>query len=144
MARSELPLDQLAALRAPSAEDLARLGERILAGFPAEIRELLGMVAIRVEEWPDEAALLATECEDPLDLTGLYRAVPISERHAQAVPPAEPEMIFLYRLPILVEWAERGCALEEVVFDVLAHEIAHHLGMDEEGALRVEGRAERE
>jgi len=98
------------------------------------------MVPIRVEDWPDEAALAETECEDPLDLTGLYRAVPIGERHAQALPPEEPEMIFLYRLPILVEWAERGCTLEEVVMDVLTHEIAHHLGMDEEGALRVEGR----
>jgi acetylglutamate kinase len=132
--------DRLARLTAPSAEDLAALGERLLAELPAEIRALVGMVPIRVEDWPDEAALAETECEDPLDLTGLYRAVPIGERHAQALPPEEPEMIFLYRLPILVEWAERGCTLEEVVFDVLTHEIAHHLGMDEEGALRVEGR----
>jgi len=132
--------DRLARLAAPSAEDLVALGERLLAELPAEIRALVGMVPIRVEDWPDEAALAETECEDPLDLTGLYRAVPIGERHAQALPPEEPEMIFLYRLPILVEWAERGCTLEEVVMDVLTHEIAHHLGMDEEGALRVEGR----
>ena len=50
------------------------------------------------------------------------------------------EMILLYRIPILVEWCERGCALEEVVFDVLTHEIAHHLGMDEAAALGLEGR----
>ena len=50
-------------------------------------------------------------------------------------------MIFLYRLPILVEWCERGCALEEVVFDVLTHEIGHHFGMNEEEVLRMEGRS---
>jgi predicted Zn-dependent protease with MMP-like domain len=133
-------VDRLARLAAPSAEDLAALGARLLAQLPKEIRELVGMVPIRVEDWPDREALEATECEDPLDLTGFYRAVPIAERHALTVPPEEPEMIFLYRLPILVEWAERGCTLEEVVFDVLTHEIAHHLGMDEIGALRVEGR----
>ncbi|BCX19756.1 MAG: neutral zinc metallopeptidase [Geminicoccaceae bacterium] len=135
-------VERIGRLAAPSAEDLAALGERLLAQLPKEIRELVGMVPIRVEEWPDEDALDATECDDPLDLTGLYRAVPIAERHARALPPEEPEMIFLYRLPILVEWAERGCTLEEVVFDVLTHEIAHHLGMDEIGALRVEGRDE--
>jgi acetylglutamate kinase len=127
--------------RAPDADDLAAIGARILAGLPEPVRALVAAVPVRVEDWPDEAALEATECEDPLDLTGFYRAVPVGERHAQALPPEEPEMIFLYRLPILVEWAERGCTLEEVVFDVLTHEIAHHLGMDEEGALRVEGRA---
>jgi|DewCreStandDraft_4_1066084.scaffolds.fasta_scaffold02066_20 acetylglutamate kinase len=133
-------VERLARLVAPSAEDLAALGARLLAELPAEIRDLVGMVPIKVEEWPDEDALLETECEDPLDLTGLYRAVPIGERQARPLPPEEPEMIFLYRLPILVEWAERGCPLEEVVMDVLTHEIAHHLGMDEAGALRVEGR----
>jgi len=133
-------VDRIGRLAAPTAEDLAALGARLLAQLPKEIRELVGMVPIRVEDWPDREALEAAECEDPLDLTGLYRAVPIGERHAQALPPEEPEMIFLYRLPILVEWAERGCTLEEVVMDVLTHEIAHHLGLDEEGALRVEGR----
>ena len=49
-------------------------------------------------------------------------------------------MIHLYRLPILFEWCERGCALEEVVFDVLTHEIGHHFGMDEAAVLRMEGR----
>ena len=49
-------------------------------------------------------------------------------------------MIYLYRLPILFEWCERGCALEEVVFDVLTHEIGHHFGMDEDAVLRMEGR----
>lgn len=140
MAAPSPPVEQLAPLRAPSAADLAAIGARILDGLPPEIRSLVGMVPIRVEDWPDEDALAWAECEDPLDLTGLYRAVPIGERHAQALPPEEPEMIFLYRLPILVEWAERGCTLEEVVFDVLTHEIAHHLGMDEAGALRLEDR----
>ena len=72
------------------------------------------------------------EIEDPLDLTGLYAAVPLGERAGRTVPPTEPEMIYLYRLPILFEWCERGCALEDVVFDVLTHEIGHHFGMDED------------
>lgn len=131
-----------AELLAPSGEAIALIGAAILADLPEEIRELLGPVPVKVEDWPDEAILDAMEIADPLDLTGLYQGVPIAERLSQAFPPEEPELIFLFRVPILLEWVERGCTLREVVFDVLTHEIAHHLGMDEEGALRVEGRDE--
>jgi predicted Zn-dependent protease with MMP-like domain len=127
--------------RAPSADDIVTVGKAVLDGLPAELRDLVSHVPIRVEDWPDEAVLDAMEIDDPLDLTGLYRAVPIGERFGNLVPSPEPEMIFLYRLPILVEWCERGCALEEVVFDVLTHEIGHHFGMNEDEVLRMEGRA---
>lgn len=133
----------VAALRPPSADDLAEIGTAILADLPAELRALVAHVPVNVQDWPDDATLDALGIEDPLDLTGLYAAVPIGERGALALPTPEPEMIFLYRLPILVEWCERGCTLEEVVFDVLTHEIGHHFGMDEDAVLRMEGRGSR-
>ena len=130
----------IAELQAPTADDIAAIGETILHELPAPLRALTAHLPVKVEDWPDEATLDAMAIEDPLDLTGLYTGVPIGERDALALPPAEPEMIHLYRLPILFEWCERGCTLEEVVFDVLTHEIGHHFGMDEAGALRLEGR----
>jgi predicted Zn-dependent protease with MMP-like domain len=131
-----LPADSAAA---PSLDDIARIGRAILADLPAEIRELMGPVPVVVRDWPDDDLLDAMEIDDPLELTGLYQAVPIGERHS-ALPPSEPEMIFLFRMPIIFEWAERGCPLDEVVFDVLTHEIGHHLGMDEEAVQRMEER----
>ncbi len=123
----------------PSIDELAEIGERILNDLPDWVRELLGPVPVMVQDWPDEALLDEQGIADPLELTGLYNGVPISERHAM-LPPSGPEMIFLFRLPILVEWCERGCALHEVVYDVLTHEIGHHLNMDEPWVLRMEGR----
>ena len=127
--------------RPPTTDDIVAIGQAVLDSLPQALRELVRHVPIRVEDWPDEATLDAVGIEDPLDLTGLYRAVPIGERFGSLLPSPEPEMIFLYRLPILVEWCERGCALEEVVFDVLTHEIGHHFGMGEEEVLRMEGRS---
>jgi predicted Zn-dependent protease with MMP-like domain len=127
-----------AAARAPTADDIAGIGEAILKDLPAPFRAAVAEVPISVQDWPDDATLDALEIEDPLELTGLYAAVPLGERGSRAAP--EPEMIYLYRLPILLEWCERGCALEEVVFDVLTHEIGHHFGMDEDAVLRMEGR----
>jgi predicted Zn-dependent protease with MMP-like domain len=124
----------------PTADDIAAFGTEILASLPEPFRRLVGDVPIMVRDWPEDATLAALEIDDPLDLTGLYAAVPIGERQGSAIPPSEPEMIFLFRQPILFEWCERGCTLEEVVFDVLTHEIGHHFGMDEAAVLRMEGR----
>jgi predicted Zn-dependent protease with MMP-like domain len=136
--------DRIRDLRAPTADDIAAIGESLLAGLPEPFRGHVAHVPVRVQDWPDDATLDAMDIEDPLDLTGLYAAVPLADRLAMGLPPAEPEMIFLYRQPILFEWCERGCALEEVVFDVLTHEIGHHFGMDEAAVLRMEGRDEPE
>lgn len=130
------------AWRPPTADDLVALGAAILAELPQQIRELVAHVPISVQDWPDDDTLAALGIEDALDLTGLYAAVPIGERGGMAVPAAEPDMIYLFRQPILFEWCERGCALDEVVFDVLTHEIGHHLGMDEPAVLRMEGRTD--
>lgn len=137
MSMADLP--DIAAATAPSLGELAAIGEAIFGELPAGIRDLLGPVPVIVRDWPDERLLDEMEIGDPLELTGLYQGVPIGERHS-AMPPTEPEMIFLFRMPILFEWCERGCPLEEVVFDVLTHEIGHHLGMDEEAVRRMEQR----
>jgi predicted Zn-dependent protease with MMP-like domain len=130
------------AVRPPTTDELAAIGEAILRSLPEPIRAAVASVPILVRDWPDDATLDGMGIEDPLDLTGLYTGVPLGERASLALPPSEPEMIHLYRLPILFEWCERGCTLEEVVFDVLTHEIGHHLGMDEDAVLRMEGRAD--
>ena len=116
-----------AVARPPTADDLAAIGEAILRELPEPFRAVVADLPIRVTDWADDATLDAMGIEDPLDLTA---------------PPSEPEMIHLYRLPILFEWCERGCTLEEVVFDVLTHEIGHHFGMDETAVLRMEDRDE--
>ncbi|MCB1885110.1 MAG: metallopeptidase family protein [Geminicoccaceae bacterium] len=128
------------ARKPPSADDIVAIGEAVLAELGSEVQALVGDVAIAVEDWPGDDVLDELGIEDALDLTGLYCAVPVGERLAMNAPPSRPEMIFLYRLPILVEWCQRGCALHEVVFDVLTHEIGHHFGMDEAAVLRMEGR----
>lgn len=123
----------------PSLDDIASIGETILAELPAEIRELMGPVPIVVRDYADDDLLKTMDIDDALELSGLYQAIPIGERHS-ALAPTEPEMIFLFRMPIIHEWAERSCPLDEVVFDVLTHEIGHHLGMDEDAVRRMEER----
>ncbi len=64
------------------------------------------------------------------ELTGLYRGTPLTERSVGDIA-RQPDLIFLYRQPILLEWIETGEELFRLVRNVLVHEIAHHFGFSD-------------
>jgi predicted Zn-dependent protease with MMP-like domain len=116
---------------APSLDDLAALAQAAFAALPAEVRRLTGEVLFRVEDFAAEEVLQALGLEDPFELTGLYQGVNLGRRSVLDLAP-HPSMVFLYRRPILDEWAERGdVGLEELVAHVLVHEIGHHFGLSD-------------
>ncbi|MEH6678724.1 metallopeptidase family protein, partial [Phenylobacterium sp.] len=114
---------------APSLDDMAALAQAAFARLPEAFRSMTGHVLFRVDDFPDEQTLAALEIEDPFDLTGLYHGVDLAHRSVLD-PETHPSMVFLYRRPILDEWAARGdVTLEELVGHVLIHEIGHHFGL---------------
>ena len=69
---------------------------------------------------------------DPYELTGLYDGIPLTQK-SSADQPLQPDMIWLFRRPILEEWAERGnIPLGELITHVLVHELAHHFGWSDD------------
>jgi predicted Zn-dependent protease with MMP-like domain len=121
----------------PSLGDLERLAERALGDVPAELRRHMGRTVIRVVEFPDEETEREMELESPFDILGLYRGVALP-RQSVMDPRAEPELIFLYRRPILDYWCETGEDLYTLVRHVLIHEIGHHFGFSDEDMERIE------
>ena len=117
--------------RAPSLDDLAGLAQAAFDALPEEFRRLAGDVVFRVDDFPAEDVLDDLGIEDPFGLTGLYQGVDIGHRDSLG-PALGPSMVFLYRRPILDEWAEQGeITLEELVTHVLVHEIGHHFGLSD-------------
>lgn len=115
---------------APSLDDIAELAERAFAALPEGFRKLAGEVVFRVDDFPEDEVLDELGIEDPFGLTGLYSGVDLSRRSVFDAP--GPSRVFLYRRPILDEWAERGdVTLEELVTHVLVHEIGHHFGLSD-------------
>lgn len=116
---------------APSIADFAVLAQAAFDGLPPEFRALSGEVEIRVLDFADEKLLDEMGIEDAFDLTGLYDGVDLARRSVfEATPPSR---VFLYRRPILDEWAERGdVSLEFLVTHVLVHEIGHHFGLSDD------------
>lgn len=117
---------------APSLAAIERLAEDAFARLPDEVRTACAGLAIRVEDFPDEDMLDELGIEDPFELTGLYDGVALTQRSVMAQA-TRPDVIWLFRRPILDEWIERGdVGLARLVAHVLVHEIAHHLGWSDD------------
>ena len=136
------PDDALTGLKAPSLDDFARLAETAFAALPEGFRQLTGDVLFRVEDFATEEVLDSLGIEDAFELTGLYQGVDLSRRTVFD-PTPQASMVFLYRRPILDEWAERGdLPLGELISHVLVHEIGHHFGLSDDDIHRLEDEAD--
>ncbi len=114
----------------PSLDDIADMAERALHQIPARLARHVHGVGLTVEDMPDDETLDELEIELAWELTGLYRGTPLAERSVSD-PSREPDLIFLYRAPILLEWVETGEDLFRLVRNVVIHEVAHHFGFSD-------------
>jgi predicted Zn-dependent protease with MMP-like domain len=116
---------------APSLDAFADLAKAAFAALPEAFRRMAGQVVFRIEDFAEPDVLDDLGIEDPFELTGLYQGVDLTRR-SLFDPSPQTSMVFLYRRPILDEWAERGdVSLGELVNHVLVHEIGHHFGLSD-------------
>lgn len=117
---------------APSLADIDRLARQAFDHIPAALRVRCGDVIVQVEEFPEDDVLDALGIEDPFDLTGLYHGIELTAKSVTH-PVPEPDLVYLYRRPLLDEWAARGdIELGELITHVLIHEIGHHFGYSDD------------
>ncbi len=124
----------------PDTAEFERLARQAMAALPAQFREHLDGVLIRIEEFADDETLDALGIDDPWDLTGLYHGRPLDEQSIW-VSGEMPPVISLYRQPLLDEWRETGVRLEDLVTHVVVHEVGHHFGLSDEEMEAIENAA---
>jgi len=126
----------------PTLDEFAAMAEAAFQRLPGEFRAAVGAVTFRVADFADDETLDALGIEDPFELSGVYHGIDLSQRSVLDPVPANSE-VFLFRRPILDEWAERGdVALETLIEHVLVHEIGHHFGLSDEQIHAIEEAAE--
>jgi predicted Zn-dependent protease with MMP-like domain len=117
---------------APSLDDIHNLAEAAWQAMPEAFRALAGDVLIRVQDFADEDVLAELGIENPVELSGLYQGVDLTQRSIMDPAPSG-SIAFLYRRAILDEWIERSdVTLAELVSHVLVHEIGHHFGLSDD------------
>jgi predicted Zn-dependent protease with MMP-like domain len=113
-------------------ERFDRLVTRAVSGIPARFRAALAEVAIVIADEPTPEQLRENGLDPDETLYGLYEGIPRSEWGADWVP--IPTRIVLFRLPLEEDFADPEDLADEVRITVL-HELAHHLGIEDEDRL---------
>jgi predicted Zn-dependent protease with MMP-like domain len=106
-----------------------RLVDRALASIPSPYRDALREVAIVIDDEPSARQLIENDLAPDDSLYGLYEGVPRTEWAADWA--IEPNRISLFRLPLEEDFPDARDLENEVRLTVI-HELAHHLGIDDD------------
>jgi predicted Zn-dependent protease with MMP-like domain len=121
----------------PSLDDIEALATRAYDRLPEHFRALCADLVIRVDDFPDMDVIDSMGLESRYDLLGLFQGIGLPFR-SDSVTGQMPNMIWLYRRPILAYWNEHGDSLASIVTHVLVHEIGHHFGFSDEDMEAIE------
>lgn len=117
---------------APTIADFDAMVDAALAAIPEPFQQAARDIAVQVADMPPRHILREMDIRDPMGLTGLYEGIPLTEK-SNFDQPSQPDTIWLFRRPILAEWTDRdGEPLENIVTNVLVHELAHHFGWSDD------------
>lgn len=126
---------------APSLAEFEALAMEVFRGLPEKFRTLCTDLVIQVEDFATDEVLDRMGIESPFDLLGLFQGIGLPFR-SDAVSGAMPNMIWLYRRPIIDYWAEHEDSLGAVIAHVLVHEIGHHFGLSDADMEAIEDEAD--
>ena len=121
----------------PSLADIDTLAQAAVERLPTLFREHLSTVLLRIEDFPDAEVIAEMGLDSEFDILGLYQGRHVGMKGDEPSGTL-PDIIFLYRRPLLEEWCEGGDSLERLVTHVLVHEVGHHFGLSDDDIDRIE------
>ena len=128
-------------LKAPSLAEFEVIATEAFRRLPARFRTCCEGVVIRVEDYATDEVLDAMGIQSELDLMGLFQGVGLPFQ-SESAPMQMPNMVWLYRVPIMLYWAEHEETLGAVITHVLVHEIGHHFGLSDDDIVEIEKAAD--
>ena len=129
--------------KAPSLDELQVIAEEAYRRLPDKFRALCDGLVIHVDDFPTDEVLDELKAETEFALLGLFQGVGLPFR-SESAPTQMPNMVWLYRRPILDYWAEHDETLGAIITHVLVHEIGHHFGLSDDDMEEIEAAADKE
>jgi predicted Zn-dependent protease with MMP-like domain len=108
------------------------LVDRAIGGIPSPFRDALNEIAVVIADEPSPDQLRENGMAPDETMYGLYEGVPLDEWGGAFLP--VPTRIILFRLPLEEDFPEPDDLADEVRITIL-HELAHHLGIEDEDRL---------
>ena len=139
----KLPTTDCRNIVAPSLAEMEAIAEEAYARLPKKFRALCEGLIIHVDDFPSDEVLRDLRCETEFDLLGLFHGIGLAHQSV-TYPSQMPNMVWLYRRPILDYWAEHEESLGSIITHVLVHEIGHHFGLSDADMAAIEKAADEE
>jgi len=114
----------------PDLADVYSLAYKTIDTLPERFQPYLKSLLIRVENFADEKTLEGLSLTDRYDLLGLYKGIPLPFKTSNSSL-VLPDIIFLYRCPLIRFARENEEDLAILVQHVTIHEIGHHFGFSD-------------
>jgi predicted Zn-dependent protease with MMP-like domain len=127
-------------LKAPSLAEMEEMAHEMFERLPRGFRTLCEGVIIRVDDFPTDEVLDEMNAASEFDLLGLFQGTGLPQQSTSDIARL-PNMVWLYRRPILDYWAEHDETLGHIVRHVLIHEIGHHFGLSDADMETIEAAA---
>ncbi|MBN8965189.1 MAG: metallopeptidase family protein [Rhizobiales bacterium] len=128
-------------VKAPSLVEFEVIATEAFRKLPAHFRARCEDVVVRVEDYATDEVLDAMNIASELDLMGLFQGIGLPFQ-IESAPSTMPNMVWLYRVPILLYWAEHDETLGAIITHVLVHEIGHHFGLSDDDIDAIERMAD--
>src|ERR1700742_2619568 len=137
--KSETLPDPLAwrPLKAPSLAEFEAIAVEAFRRLPKGFKAQCEGVVVHVEDTATDEVLDQMGIQSELDLMGLFQGVGLPFQ-SDSAPVQMPNMVWLYRVPILLYWAEHEETLGAIITHVLVHEIGHHFGLSDDDMEAIE------
>jgi predicted Zn-dependent protease with MMP-like domain len=118
-------------VKALSLDEMEVIAADAYRRLPETFRTLCEGVIIRVDDFPSDDVIAEMKLQSEFDILGLFQGIGLPFR-SESAPSQMPNMIWLYRRPILDYWADHDETLGAIITHVLVHEIGHHFGLSDD------------